>query len=389
MAGNEVVLSAPPSYAISAELAARFNSALAGGIQIGYPRIAIKASRWRIRRGEEEFVMQDFFLDVILLAANPAVSKTFYIKQYDPNSNDPPDCASDDGVTPNPNVPQPQSPYCAGCPRNAWGSKIMPNGKQAKACADQKHLALLAAGDLGGDIYALTLPPASLKELGTYVNTLTSRNINACALVTRLTFDESSDFPRVKFTGNRWLTQEEFSKVLERVNDPIVPAVIQTLPKVPRTPQQAAAGAAFQQAPQPQAQAPVQQAAPTPAPAPAPQPQQQAAPQPQQQAAPTGFGGQQAAPQQPAPTPQAAPAAPQQGAPSGFGGQQAAPAGFGSQQSVPNPGVNTPAGGTVNAAPPNPALAETPAQDAAVPSGLAAQVSALIARQVAGINKQG
>ena len=339
MSENALVLSSPPAWAVSAEVSDNF----AGGITLGFPRIAIKGSRWRIRQGENETVLNDFHIDVVLLDANPNVSKSYYAKAYAPDSAEAPDCASDDGITPNVGVTSPQAMNCATCPHNVWGSKLTPSGKQAKACADQKHLAVLGATSLDGEIYALTLPPASLKGLALYVNTLNGKHVDVRAAVTRLTFDSSSDFPLIQFAPVRWLQQHEYETVLARMSDPVLPSVIATVPRAHRPAPAVAAPAA-----------PVQQPTPAPAPAAPAAPAFQAAPVPQ-----------------PAP----APAAPAPSAASPFGGAQVV-----TPAPVAQASVTPVSSGKVN---PTPALQESePAGgDAGVPEDTLARVKAMLAAQ--------
>lgn len=202
--------------------------AFLGGIRIDYPRIFIKDSRWRIYRGMDQFIMPDLYLDVILLAANPNVSKAYYSNPSAHAGNETPICASADGISPNIDIPAPQAPSCRVCRWNTPRSQPSANSSSFNVCREQKRVALLAAGDLGGDIYALTVESSSLKELFMYVDAFRANNTKLTAAVTRLTFDDERGWPRVKFARQRWLTEQEFSKVCERESDALIPMVIQT-----------------------------------------------------------------------------------------------------------------------------------------------------------------
>lgn len=190
------------------------SSALSAGIsQGGWPRISIKASRFRLQSPQgEEVVVQDTFLDVVIVDANPNISKLYYKQAYDPKSDDgnfkAPDCYSDNGVAPSSKAASPQCGTCAACPHNVWGSKIAANGAQTKACSDAKKVAVLIANNPDGPVFELRIPPASLKNLGAYGESLAKRSIPDYAVVTRLSFDTNSDYPKLTFTATGWSTAE-------------------------------------------------------------------------------------------------------------------------------------------------------------------------------------
>lgn len=198
----------PFNAQIPAHLANRVGapSALAqsvmGGISSGegYPRISIKGARFRIVEGGQETVLDQVFIDVVIVGANPRLSKTWYNKQWsadaEPSS---PDCFSLDGVRPHQDSTNPQNDLCASCPQNAWGSKITPQGQQIKACADKKRLAVVAADDPDGAIYLLEVTPAALKGLAQFQKELNMRGIPLEVVRTKVTFDTDASFPKLKF----------------------------------------------------------------------------------------------------------------------------------------------------------------------------------------------
>jgi hypothetical protein len=103
----------PANMQVPAHLAGRVGapSALAasmtGGISSGtsYPRISIKGARFRIVEGDTETVLEATSLDVVVVGANPRLSKTYYAKQWDPNDEATgPDCFSLDGIGPDASV---------------------------------------------------------------------------------------------------------------------------------------------------------------------------------------------------------------------------------------------------------------------------------------------
>ena len=199
----------PTNIQVPAHLAGRLGqpSSLAASLAAGlaadgpsYPRISIKGSRFRIVEGKTETVLDQTKLNVVIVGANPRLSKTFYAKQWDPNDEPTgPDCFSLDGIGPDVSVQNPENDLCASCPKNAWGSKISPTGQQIKACADQKRLAVVAAEDPTGPVYLLQVTPAALKGLNQYQKELSVRGIPLEVIQTTISFDTDASFPKLKF----------------------------------------------------------------------------------------------------------------------------------------------------------------------------------------------
>lgn len=207
----------PANIQVPAHIAARMGqqSALAASLAAGlasgesYPRISIKGSRFRIVEGKTETVLDQTKLNVVIVGANPRLSKTYYGRQWDPNDEPTgPDCFSLDGVSPDVSVQKPENDLCASCPKNAWGSKVSATGQQIKACADQKRLAIVAAEDPSGPIYLLQVTPAALKGLNQYQKELTVRGIPLEVVKTVLSFDTDASFPKLKFGFGGFLDAE-------------------------------------------------------------------------------------------------------------------------------------------------------------------------------------
>lgn len=283
------------------------SAALAGGLAGGadYPRISIKGSRFRIVEGGAETVLEDIKLSVVIVGANPRLSKTYYAKQWTPDSEpSSPDCYSLDGIRPAGDSTEPQNDTCAGCPMNAWGSKVTPMGQQIKACADQKRLAVVASNDPTGPVYLLQVTPAALKGLGSYQKELSMRGIPVEAVKTVVTFDTDASFPKLLFKFGGFLDAEEYEAVEGLFGSDKVLEIT---------------GEKETAAPEPKAEAkPKAAAKPAVKAAPAPEPEPEEAPAPKR-----GFGAK-AAPapaadeeEAPAPKPKAAPkaAAPKAAAP--------------------------------------------------------------------------
>jgi len=294
----------PVNIQVPAHLAGRvgvpsvLGAALTGGLSSGqtFPKISIKASRFRIKEGDTETVLESTTLDVVVVGANPRLSKTWYAKQWDANAEPvAPDCFSLDGVSPDPESEDPQNDLCASCPHSAWGSKVTPTGQKVKACSDKKRLAVVAADDASGPVYLLEVTPAALKGLNQYQKELAVRGIPPEIVKTRVSFDTDASFPKLKFTFGGFLeadVQEVVDGLFgsEQVNE-ITGETLRTPVAVPKI-----------AAPAPVAPKPaVKAAAPVEEPAPAPAPAQAAAPK-------RGFGASKAAAAAPAAAPAAKPA---------------------------------------------------------------------------------
>lgn len=217
---NDLILSnaqLPAHLAGAKSLAEKFNANVNGGLSMGFPKISIKGSRWRVIAGGSEDVLDTLTMDVIILSANPAVSKVFYAKQWQPGDDGAPDCYSNNGVAPDARSTMPQHTSCATCPQNAWGSKQNALGVDIKACADTKRLVVAAAGDPAGELYLLSVPAASLSNLTKYVRELSSRGLPIMGVVTQLSFDPDASYPKVQFKAVRFVEQSDFALVQGRL----------------------------------------------------------------------------------------------------------------------------------------------------------------------------
>ena len=200
----------PTNIQVPAHLANKIGqpSALAASLQGGmasaegetYPRISIKGSRFRIVEGGNETVLDTNTLEAVIVGANPKLSKTWYEKEWTPDSEaTAPDCFSLDGISPHPDVETPQNDLCASCPQNAWGSKVTAQGQQVKACSDQKRLAIVSADDPEGAVYLLNVTPSALKGLNAYQKELSVRGIAPEIVRTKITFDTNASYPKLQF----------------------------------------------------------------------------------------------------------------------------------------------------------------------------------------------
>lgn len=190
-------------------------TSLAGGLQGGeaLPRISIKGSRFRIVENGEEQVLPVTHLDVVVVGANPRLSKTYYDKPWDPDDVGAPTCKSISGIAPDEDSTEKQNDLCATCQHNAWGSKIGPQGQKLKSCTDLKRIAVVSPDDLDGPVYLLQVTPSAIKGLNAYQKGLSSRGIAPEVVKTRLTFDVEASFPKLVFGLGGFLEEDEIAKV--------------------------------------------------------------------------------------------------------------------------------------------------------------------------------
>lgn len=176
------------------------------------PRISIAGNRFTLidsagntrpvtsqyidQRTGQPVVVQATELDIIVVGTNPGISKVFFTGAFDPtgDANQPPTCFSDNGLAPSTQAATPQSPTCAACPNNAWGSRVnQQTGQQSKACNDKKKIAVMLAYDPSDMVYQLQIPPASLKAVKALTDWLAQQDFggqkaDVTDIITRVSF---------------------------------------------------------------------------------------------------------------------------------------------------------------------------------------------------------
>ena len=163
-------------------------------------KISIKGSQFRIVNKDEETALDDS-IDVVIVGANPKLSKSWYAEEWSEDSqSSTPDCYSLDGMYPSKNSHAMQNDMCVSCSQNAWGSRTTPTGNKVKACVDQKRLAVVLANGPFSEAYLLQVTPASLKNLNAYQKELSMRGIAPEIVRTRISFDTLAAFPKLRFS---------------------------------------------------------------------------------------------------------------------------------------------------------------------------------------------
>jgi hypothetical protein len=181
---------------------------------ISVPRLSYRGKRWRwIVDGDEE-IEKSLAVNVIIVGVEPDAGrfiKTFYASAYTPGDTTPPDCSSSNGINPDSWVTSPQSNRCQNCPKNIFGSATARDGKgKAKACHDSKRLWVIKPND-PEIVYGLNVPIMSLKNLSEYGKYIAKNNYPLALLVTELSMDDDSEFPKLCFK-HAGFVQEDMSK---------------------------------------------------------------------------------------------------------------------------------------------------------------------------------
>lgn len=214
--------------------AAELNSALTSGVSGGYPVLSIKGKTFTIVQGDSRNIITKpddpdepaTNIQVVIIDANPHLSKTYYASEYEEGSVAKPTCMSDDGKKPSADAAEPQSKNCATCRHNTWGSGK--NGK-GKACADARRLAVSPAGQLNEPML-LRVPPASLKPLGEYGSMLAKRGIGFDGVVTKIRFEPGESSPKLVFSPVGLLDEERYEEVQSVKADEIVAQITGVAP---------------------------------------------------------------------------------------------------------------------------------------------------------------
>jgi hypothetical protein len=195
--------------------------ALMGGGGGDNKRISIEGGVWKMMvNGKEVAKNEDRTMNVVIVAAAPKKSRTFYAAAYKKGVVTPPDCWSADSEVPDAKAKNPQSKKCADCPQNIKGS----GQGDSRACRFSQRLAVVLENDIAGDVYQLTLPATSIWSestngkwaLTTYAKMVASKGIPISSVVTEMRFDTDSATPKITFKAVRYLETEEFETAMEQ-----------------------------------------------------------------------------------------------------------------------------------------------------------------------------
>jgi hypothetical protein len=185
----------------------------------GSKRISIEGGVWRMMvNGKEVARNEERVMNVVIVAAAPKVSRTYYAGVYKKGVASAPDCWSADGEVPDAKAKNPQSKACKDCPQNIKGS----GQGDSRACRFSQRLAVVLENDISGDVYQLTLPSQSIFGEGepgkwplqTYAKMIGSKGVPITSVVTEMRFDTNSATPKLTFKPARFLETDEFNTAL-------------------------------------------------------------------------------------------------------------------------------------------------------------------------------
>jgi hypothetical protein len=204
-----------PAHLQNLQLDATTKALMGGSGNGGGKRISIRGNVFRMMvDGKEIAQNEDRAMPIIIAAANPNVSRTFYAGVYQEGQAMAPTCWSNDGVSPDIKAEAPQSGKCATCSQNIKGS----GQGDSRACRFSQRLAVLLENDIRGDVYQLTLPAQSIfgavengkMPLQAYAKFLGSHGLPVTAVVTEMRFDEDSTVGKLFFRPVRFLEKDEW-----------------------------------------------------------------------------------------------------------------------------------------------------------------------------------
>ena len=185
--------------------------------------------------GKEVAQNEDRSMNIVIVAANAHVSRSFYASDYEEGKILTPDCWSNDGVSPDSKVAEPQADKCASCPQNIAGSAKQGGGR---ACRFSQRLAVMLENDLQGDVYQLALPAQSIfgnvengkMPMQAYAKFLGGHGLPVTAVVTEMRFDTASATPKLTFKAVRPLEADEMVQSQEKGRSPEAKAAISQNP---------------------------------------------------------------------------------------------------------------------------------------------------------------
>lgn len=247
------------------------NSAAQAGGSLSFAVVGFRGKDWRVKFAGKEKVHPARTLDVVIVGVAEGVSKQFYAKAYAEGDDAAPDCFSVNGIVPDATSTKKQCDTCAACPQNAFGSRITQAGKKAKACQDNKRLAIVPYADIenkdDGGPMMLRLPVMSIGNLSRYSQEIARFGAQPYMVVTRLGFADTA-YPQITFEAVGWVTDDaEAKEVIAQTENPVVDRILYSEVKA-EAPSPLAGGmsAVFKQPP------PAALAPPAPAPEPTPKP---------------------------------------------------------------------------------------------------------------------
>lgn len=188
--------------------------------------ISVEGNKHRIEREVDGEMVAVPVMRVIVLDYAKRRGRAYYPGSYDPSKVQQPECWSDDGITPDASVKEPQHSKCDGCPMAIKGSK-MDGDKARVACSQHRMVAVVPANKL--DFTPLRLKLAITSDwddqspdleaerwfsFQKYLDFLKANRVpHTAGLVTKMKFDPNVQYPKVIFSPERPVTAEELEAI--------------------------------------------------------------------------------------------------------------------------------------------------------------------------------
>ncbi len=201
---------------------ARGNTAdLTNGVGGGFARLSIKGKSFTVVRGRDDkkTLMNPkdpdspaSYIGVVVVAASPSLSRTYYAKTFDDTGADvAPDCSSANGDKPDPGVSSPQAKSCATCKHAVYGTGT---GGKGFRCSNHRRLVVTKPGAYTeDDIMLLSVPGGSLKNLASFARAIGQRGFDYEMVITKLSFDSAEATPKLVFEPYGLLSNDAYEEV--------------------------------------------------------------------------------------------------------------------------------------------------------------------------------
>lgn len=202
-------------------------------------RISIEGGVFRkIVGGKEMGVIEDRHMNVIFvkLAHNP--TRMYYKEAYKKGMKVSPTCWASEAKAPDPDCPTPMAKSCDTCPMSVKGSS--PTGV-GSACRLSWRTAVVLPNDPGGDVMQLVIPATSCfgaESTGRwpfrpYVQMLSSNNISAGRVITKMQFDTQASTAKLLFSPVGPVDMEDVQTILQQAKSPAAEAAVKLRVYIP------------------------------------------------------------------------------------------------------------------------------------------------------------
>jgi hypothetical protein len=185
------------------------------GVQPRLPKVQMPTGRGK------EFSIESFTADpeetkeLKGIIIYQSAANAYWASAYEGGTAVVPDCASHDGVKPSEQYDEVQSPDCATCQHNRFGSARDPEGNKlpGKACRNVKRVALVRLDDPTIPVL-LIIPPSSIKAFDDFMVVLAKAERPYYSVVTTVTVSTEQnrsgiDFPHLNLDIAGYINDKE------------------------------------------------------------------------------------------------------------------------------------------------------------------------------------